>query len=109
MSEATERAGFDLFAGSYWTVWPIWPNGRGDLGAALTCVEEALRSQRNRVRSAKGGWYGAHAAGLALEAGEVDRAESFLDDIDPEVGRKASMVVRLEAPHCPPSATIERA
>jgi DNA-binding CsgD family transcriptional regulator/tetratricopeptide (TPR) repeat protein len=89
MREATDRAGFDLFAGSYWDGLADLAEWEGDLGAALTCVEEALRSQRNRVRSAKGGWYGAHAAGLALEAGEVDRAESFLDDIDPAVGRQA--------------------
>ncbi len=89
MREATERAGFDLLAGSYWDGLADLAEWEGDLGAALTYIEEALRSQRNRVRSAKGGWYGAHAAGLALEAGEVDRAELFLADIDPMVGAEA--------------------
>ncbi len=89
MREATERAGFDLFAGSYWDGLADLAEWQGDLGAALTYVEEAVRSQRNRVHSARSGWYGPHAAGLALEAGEVDRAEGILTDFDRTTGFKA--------------------
>jgi DNA-binding CsgD family transcriptional regulator/tetratricopeptide (TPR) repeat protein len=89
MKEATERAGFDLFAGSYWDGLADLAEWEGDLGAALTYVEEALRSERNRVRSSNCGIYGAHAAGLALEAGEVDRAESIFADVDPAIGEEA--------------------
>jgi DNA-binding CsgD family transcriptional regulator len=88
MREATERAGFDLFAGSYWDGLADVNEWEGDLGAALTHVDEAVRSQRNRHQKARSWWHRAHAAGLALEAGEVDRAETFWLEVDPAVGSK---------------------
>jgi DNA-binding CsgD family transcriptional regulator len=86
LREATERAGFDLLASVYWDGLADLSEWEGDLGAALANMEEAIRLPRNRVRSAKGGWFGAHAAGLALEAGELDRAQSFMSAVDPEIG-----------------------
>ena len=64
MREANERAGFDLFAGSYWDGLADLAEWEGDLGAALTHVDEAIRAQRNRLQNDKTGWYRAHAAGL---------------------------------------------
>ncbi len=89
MREATERAGFDLFAGSYWDGLADLAEWEGDLGAALTYIDEALRAQRNRVHNDSSSWYRAHAAGLALEAGEVDRAEAIFGELDWTAGSKA--------------------
>jgi len=88
MREVAERVGFVLVAGSYWDGLAEVAEWEGDLGAALAHVEEAVRSQRS-LQSAKGGWFWAHAAGLALEAGEVDRADAFFTAVDPEVGSRA--------------------
>ena len=89
MREATERAGFDLFAGSYWDGLADLAEWEGDLGAALTHSEEALRAQRHSAGSTPVFWYRAHAAGLALEAGEVDRAEAIFESVDAAVAAKA--------------------
>lgn len=89
MREATERAGFDLFAGSYWDGLADLAEWEGDLGSALTYVDEALRAQRNSAGSKPAYWYRAHAAGLALEAGEIDWAESLFATVDPSIGSKA--------------------
>ncbi len=88
MREATERAGFYLFAGSYWDGLADLAEWEGDLGAALTHVDEALRAQRQSSGSKPTFWYRAHAAGLALEAGEVDRAEAIFATVDPALGSK---------------------
>jgi DNA-binding CsgD family transcriptional regulator len=88
MRDATERAGFDLFAGSYWDGLADLAEWEGDLGAALTQVEEALRAQRYSAGSKPAFWFRAHAAGLALEAGEVDRAEAIFAAVDPSAGSK---------------------
>jgi DNA-binding CsgD family transcriptional regulator len=88
MRDATERAGFDLFAGSYWDGLADLAEWEGDLGSALTQVEEALRAQRNSSGSKPVFWHRAHAAGLALEAGEVDRAEAIFGAADPSAGAK---------------------
>ncbi len=89
MREATERAGFDLFAGSYWDGLADLAEWEGDLGDALTQVEEAMRAQRDYTRGRPANWFLAHAAGLALEAGEVDRAETIFAMVDPAVGENA--------------------
>jgi DNA-binding CsgD family transcriptional regulator len=89
MRDATERAGFDLFAGSYWDGLADLAEWEGDLGAALTHSEEAMRAQRHSVGSTPVFWYRAHSAGLALEAGEVDRAEAIFDGVDESVGANA--------------------
>jgi DNA-binding CsgD family transcriptional regulator len=89
MRDATERAGFDLFAGSYWDGLADLAEWEGDLGSALTQVEEALRAQRHSAGSKPVFWYRAHAAGLALEAGEVDRALAIFEQVEPAVGAKA--------------------
>ena len=44
-------------------------------------------------------WYRAHAAGLALEAGEVDRAEAIFATVEPVMGIKVAVVVRTRSPH----------
>jgi DNA-binding CsgD family transcriptional regulator len=89
MRDATERGGFDLFAGSYWDGLADLAEWEGDLGAALAHSEEALRAQRDSTGSTPVFWYRAHAAGLALEAGEVDRAEEIFAGVDPAAGEKA--------------------
>ncbi len=89
MRDATERAGFDLFAGSYWDGLADLAEWEGDLGAALTHVEEAVRAERSTFGSKPAFWYRAHAAGLTLEAGEVDRAAVIFAAVDPAVGRRA--------------------
>jgi DNA-binding NarL/FixJ family response regulator len=88
MRDATERAGFDLLAGSYWAGLADLAEWEGDLGSALTHIEEALRAQRYSSGSRPAFWFRAHAAGLALEAGEVDRAEAIFDFVLPSVNAK---------------------
>jgi DNA-binding NarL/FixJ family response regulator len=88
MRDATERAGFDLFTGSYWDGLADLAEWEGDLGAALTHVDEALRAQRNSSGSKPVYWHRAHAAGLALEAGEVDRAEAIFAAVEPSASGK---------------------
>ena len=87
--DATERAGFDLFAGSYWDGLADLAEWEGDLGAALTHVDEAVRAERSTFGSKPAFWYRSHAAGLTLEAGEVDRAAVIFAAVDPSVGRRA--------------------
>jgi DNA-binding NarL/FixJ family response regulator len=89
MRDATERSGFDLFAGSYWDGLADLAEWEGDLGAALAHIEEALRAQRDSTGSTSVFWYRAHAGGLALEAGEVDRAEAIFAGVDVAAGQKA--------------------
>jgi DNA-binding CsgD family transcriptional regulator len=89
MRDATERAGFDLFAGSYWDGLADLAEWEGDLGAALAYADEALRAHRYTSGSRPAFWHLAHAAGLALEAGEVDRAETIFAEIDPAAGGTA--------------------
>jgi DNA-binding CsgD family transcriptional regulator len=88
MRDATERAGFDLLAGSYWAGLADLAEWEGDLGAALTQIEEALRAQRYSSASKPAFWFRAHAAGLALEAGEVDRAEVIFEAVEPSVSAR---------------------
>jgi DNA-binding CsgD family transcriptional regulator len=88
MRDATERAGFDLLAGSYWAGLADLAEWEGDLGAALTQIEEALRAQRYSSASKPAFWFRAHAAGLALEAGEVDRAEVVFEAVEPSVSAR---------------------
>ena len=45
-------------------------------------------SQRHSSGSKPTFWYRAHAAGLALEAGEVDRAEAIFATVDPAIGEQ---------------------
>ena len=61
MREATERAGFYLFAGSYWDGLADLAEWEGDLGGALTHVDEALRAQRHTAGNKPTFWYRAHA------------------------------------------------
>jgi DNA-binding CsgD family transcriptional regulator len=90
MREASERAGFDLFAGAYWDGMADLAEWEGDLGAAMTNLDEALRGRHQALLTAnKLFWYRAHAAGIALEAGEVDKAEEILRSVEPDVGRQS--------------------
>ncbi|MGI8662266.1 MAG: helix-turn-helix transcriptional regulator [Acidimicrobiales bacterium] len=97
MREATEHAGFDLFAGSYWDGLADLAEWEGDLGAALANVEEALRGRHQALlASHKVFWYRAHAAGIHLEAGEVDKAEAILHSVPPDVGCRAQWWTGLD-------------
>jgi DNA-binding CsgD family transcriptional regulator len=88
MRDAIERAGFDFFAGSYWDGLADLAEWEGDLGASVTQIDEAVRAQRNTGGTKPAYWYRAHAAGLALEAGEVDQAEAIFAAVDPGSGGK---------------------
>jgi DNA-binding CsgD family transcriptional regulator/tetratricopeptide (TPR) repeat protein len=97
MREATERAGFYLFAGSYWDGLADLAEWEGDLGAAVANVEEAMHGRHEALlASNKVFWYRAHAAGVALEAGEVDRAEMILKSVPPEIGCRAQWWTGLD-------------
>ena len=69
--------------------WPISPSGKAiSAPRSVRWTRHCARSGRRSGTSPRSGTR-AHAAGLALEAGEVDRAEEIFDAVDPAVGGRA--------------------
>ncbi|MDQ1700761.1 MAG: hypothetical protein QOF57_13, partial [Frankiaceae bacterium] len=83
MRRNAERAGFESLAVA------AYHHGRarlaiheGDLAAAVTAIEEGRRRDGDYVRVARGSnYYLPIAGGLALEAGDLDRADSVLETL----------------------------
>jgi len=86
MQRAAELAGFDSLAGpGYSEGLASIAEWEGDLGAATELLDEGRRHRIGRP-AGKGCGFETHAAGLALEAGDVDQAESLFRDIVVGVG-----------------------
>jgi DNA-binding NarL/FixJ family response regulator len=80
MRRAAERAGFDSLAGpGYWHALAELAEWEGDMPSALSYFEEAARRDRTSSLLKKVPWWVVHEAGLALEAGDVDRAAAVYD------------------------------
>jgi DNA-binding CsgD family transcriptional regulator/tetratricopeptide (TPR) repeat protein len=80
MRADAERAGFESLAvASYFQGRARFAMEEGDLHAALGVLEEGHRRDRGYLRTSRGtNYHGVFLAGLALEAGDLDRVESLL-------------------------------
>ncbi|MEY2570821.1 MAG: hypothetical protein QOE63_1171, partial [Acidimicrobiaceae bacterium] len=80
MRRAAERAGFDSLAGpGYWHALAEMAEWEGDMATALGYFDEGLRRERTVTAQTKTPWYLVHEAGLALEAGDIERAAAIYD------------------------------
>jgi DNA-binding CsgD family transcriptional regulator len=87
MQRAAERAGFDSLANAgYWHALAELAEWEGDISTALSSFDEAGRRDRSANASKKTPWYVVHEAGLALEAGDVERATAIYDRSAPPPG-----------------------
>jgi DNA-binding NarL/FixJ family response regulator len=79
MRTAAEKAGFDALAvAAYYQGRATLAMTDGDLAAAIAAIEDGRRRDQGTLRTSQGGdYHGAFRAGLALEAGDVDRAETI--------------------------------
>ncbi len=87
MRAAAERVGFDSLSGAgYAQALADLAEWRGDYDGAVCALEEGRRLDRGYLRTTKGSWYANYEAGLALEAGDVDRAAALCDSMEPLPG-----------------------
>src|SRR5262249_49029119 len=90
MRRAAERAGFDTLSGQgYWEGLASLAEWDGDLDGAIGLLEEG-RGRLRKTLSTRSTWYTTHEAGLALEAGALDKAAELFDDLRPGVGALAT-------------------
>ena len=90
MRAAAERAGFDSLArAAYAQGLADLAEWEGDLTAALAALREGRRDDRGYLSSGKGNWYQLHEAGLALETGDLARAETLRRELKPLVPGRA--------------------
>ena len=90
MRKAAERAGFDSLSGpGYWQGMAALAEWDGDLVAALGYLEEGRRRDRGTIQSHHASWYQVQEAGLALEIGDIDRAQLLFEELTPIAGPKA--------------------
>lgn len=82
MRLAAERVGFDSMAGSaHAQGLADLAEWEGDIGAAQAALEDGRRLDRGYLLTHKGSWFSVHEAGLALEAGDVERARRIAEDL----------------------------
>lgn len=97
MRAAAERVGFDSMAGAaHAQGLADLAEWEGDLDAALDALDEGRRNDRGYLLTAKGSWFGVHEAGLALEAGDLERAVAIRDALGVGSGKKASWFAGLD-------------
>jgi DNA-binding CsgD family transcriptional regulator len=90
MRAAAERAGFDSLArAAYAQGLADLADWEGDLAGALAAIEAGRRDDRGYLQSGKGNWYQLHEAGLALETGDIARAEALRRELKPHVPGRA--------------------
>jgi len=88
MRHAAECAGFDSLSGpGYWEGLASLAEWDGDIDAALGAIDEGHRRVNIRGGTA---WYGTHEAGLALEVGDIERAEAVFGELQLGVGNLAT-------------------
>jgi DNA-binding CsgD family transcriptional regulator len=98
MRDAAKRAGFDSLAGpAYWQGLADLAEWEGDYDAAMGYIEEGRRRDRRGVTTVKVSWYRVHEAGLALEAGDVARADAIRQDLQAAAGPKSAWYLGLSA------------
>ena len=88
MRRAAERAGFDSLSGAgYWHALAELAEWEGDLATAIGYFDEGARRDRAANAQQKTPWYVIYEAGLALEAGDVDRAATIYEATPQDASR----------------------
>jgi DNA-binding NarL/FixJ family response regulator len=79
MRTAAEKAGFDALAvAAYYQGRATLAMTDGDLDAAIAAIDDGRRRDQGTLRTSQGeDYHGAFRAGLALEAGDVERADTI--------------------------------
>ncbi|GII21773.1 LuxR family transcriptional regulator [Planosporangium mesophilum] len=97
MRADAERAGFESLAvAAYFEGRARFAMDDGDLHAAITALEEGHRRERGYLRTSRGtNYHGVFLTGLALEAGDLDRAESVLATLTGPEGKPSLAVLGL--------------
>jgi DNA-binding CsgD family transcriptional regulator len=97
MRADAERAGFESLAvAAYFEGRARFAMEDGDLRAATDLLAEGHRRERGYLRTSRGASYhGVFLAGLALEAGDQDRAESIIATLTGPDGRHSGPVLGL--------------
>jgi DNA-binding CsgD family transcriptional regulator len=97
MRADAERAGFESLAvAAYFEGRARFAMEDGDLHAAIGALEEGQRRERGYLRSSRGThFHGVFLAGLALEAGDLDRAESIIATLTGPDGKPSLAVLGL--------------
>jgi DNA-binding CsgD family transcriptional regulator len=95
MRAAAEKAGFDALAvAAYYQGRARLAMQDGDLAAATAAIEEGRRRDQGALRtSRRDDYHGVFLAGLALEAGDVDRADEILTGLLSNPGSKDQISV----------------
>jgi DNA-binding CsgD family transcriptional regulator len=91
MRADAERAGFESLAvAAYFQERARLAMQEGDLRAAMAALEEGHRRDRQYLRTSRDNpHHGVFMAGLALEAGELDRVEAIIATLDEPHGKQA--------------------
>jgi DNA-binding CsgD family transcriptional regulator/tetratricopeptide (TPR) repeat protein len=97
MRADAERAGFESLAvAAYFEGRARFAMEDGDLHAAMGVLEEGHRRERGYLRTSRGdNYHGVFLAGLALEAGDLDRVESILATLTGPGGKLSLSVLGL--------------
>jgi DNA-binding CsgD family transcriptional regulator len=95
MRSAAERAGFDALAiAAYYQGRANLAIAAGDLAGAIAAIEEGRRRDQGTLRTSRGvDFHGVFRAGLALEAGDLDLAESITERLMLEPGSKVLLSI----------------
>jgi DNA-binding CsgD family transcriptional regulator len=68
----------------------------GDLQAAISALDDGQRRDRGYLRTSSGrNQHGVFRAGLAIEAGDLDRVDAIIGDLDESIGTAAVSVAGL--------------
>jgi DNA-binding CsgD family transcriptional regulator len=82
MRMSAERAGFDSMAGaSYAQGMADLAEWEGDLPRAIAYLEDGRSRDRGAIAGNRGGSFHAHEGGLALEIGDLDRADAVIREV----------------------------
>jgi DNA-binding CsgD family transcriptional regulator len=95
MRADAERAGFDaLGVAAYYQGRANLAMADGDLAAAIAAIDDGRRRDQGTLRTSRGtDYHGVFRAGLALEAGDLDLAESIVDRLAMQPGGKIQVSV----------------
>ena len=86
MQRLAEKAGFDSLAGpGYWEGLASLAEWDGDLDEAVDLLDQGHRRGSATMRW-HSTWYAVHEAGLALEVGDIDKAQRIFEDLRPGIG-----------------------
>ena len=89
MQQLAEKAGFDSLSGpGYWEGLASLAEWDGDLDEAVDLLDQGHRRGSATMRW-HSTWYAVHEAGLALEVGDVDKADRIFEDLRPGIGALA--------------------